>query len=66
MLIAIMIDTFDRAAENREDNRKLEVLKIMGKHIYLTVLDGYRERFAEYIDASGVDHDKYDYRPRSI
>ena len=50
MLIAIMIDTYDRAAENREDKRKLEVLKIMGKHIYLTVLDGYRERYAEYID----------------
>ena len=50
MLIAIMIDTYDRASESREDKRKLEVLKIMGKNIYLTVLDGYRERYAEYID----------------
>ena len=57
MLIAIMIDTYDRAAENREDKRKLEVLKIMGEHIYLTVLDGYRERYAEYIDESLEDQE---------
>ena len=57
MLIAIMIDTYDRAAENREDKRKLEVLKIMGNHIYLTVLDGYRERYAEYIDESLEDQE---------
>ena len=61
-----MIDAYDRAAENRENNRKLEVLNIMSKYIHLTVLDGNREKFTEYIDDSGNDFDRYDYRPSYI
>ena len=40
MLIAIMGDAFDKAMENREKNRKIGMLSIMGEYVHLTVKEG--------------------------
>ena len=48
MLIAIMGDAFDQATENKENNRKLGMLKIMGDYVNLTLQGGDRQRAHEY------------------
>ena len=44
MLIAIMGDAFDYATENKQNNRKLGMMKIMGEYVNLSVKDGFKEK----------------------
>ena len=44
-----MGDAFDRAMENKENNRKLGMLRIMSEYVHLIVQDGNKEKFNEYI-----------------
>ena len=56
MLIPIMIDSFARAVEFKEENRKKAMLALMGQNVHLTLYGGDIERFEEYIVAKDKDN----------